>query len=436
MDKKALKRDLLVYLIVFGVLTLPFIFTDLDIWLEKPFYNAANGWFLEKVPFWDFIYKYAIFLGYFLVVVALVVMSVSYWNKVMAKWRRPAFFLLFVMIIGPGVLVNATFKDHWGHPRPREIQEFGGKDQHVKVWVKGPGKGKSFPCGHASMGFFMAIPFLFLRKRYKTWAWIFFIFGTLYGLLIGFTRMLAGGHFASDVLWAAGMVWLVAIPAFYWLNVEKEVDITDFDTPVQRKKRRLATILMGVVLPVLTISLLLATPYISHREFKIDAADIKASATQKINVNFKEGIVDMGFGDDFSLDFKVNAFGFPNSKIGWKWEPGTESNFTLTEMGWFTEIRNEINLQFPQVKNLNLKVGEGEVFLNIPQDTTVRFINIEIEKGDVTLYLAESDTLNLQISAPNIDNQLKNDLNSYKHGCFNLDIKIKDQGILKIIPRQ
>ena len=33
--------------------------------------------------------------------------------------RRNCLFLIFSVVIGPGLLVNAIFKDHWDRPRPR-----------------------------------------------------------------------------------------------------------------------------------------------------------------------------------------------------------------------------------------------------------------------------------------------------------------------------
>ena len=37
------------------------------------------------------------------------------------------------------------------------------------------------------------------------------VWGSLYGLAMGFTRVLQGGHFVSDVLWAGIIVYLVGV---------------------------------------------------------------------------------------------------------------------------------------------------------------------------------------------------------------------------------
>src|SRR5688572_19370399 len=39
---------------------------------------------------------------------------------------RASIFLIVTLLIGPLLLANAGFKDHWSRPRPREVVEFGG----------------------------------------------------------------------------------------------------------------------------------------------------------------------------------------------------------------------------------------------------------------------------------------------------------------------
>ena len=41
---------------------------------------------------------------------------------------------------------------------------------------------------------------------------MFFLgFGLSFGVLVGFSRMLQGGHYLSDVLWAGGLVYLCGV---------------------------------------------------------------------------------------------------------------------------------------------------------------------------------------------------------------------------------
>jgi hypothetical protein len=40
--------------------------------------------------------------------------------------RMYGLFILLSVILGPGLLVNLVFKDHWGRPRPRQVVALGG----------------------------------------------------------------------------------------------------------------------------------------------------------------------------------------------------------------------------------------------------------------------------------------------------------------------
>lgn len=416
------------FFLVFGVLTLPFLFFNLDIALQRPFYFPDKGWPMVKTPFWEFIYKYGIFLGYFLAFGALVVVSLSYWKKALVVWRKAAFFMLFVMIVGPGVLVNGTFKDHWGRPRPREITEFNGVQPFHKVWVKGDTKGKSFPCGHASMGFFMSVPFLFLRKRFKKWAWTFFVFGTMYGLLIGYARMIAGGHFASDVLWAAGMVWFTAILGYHLLGIDKPLLAEDFDEEKQKRKGKIMSILLGMFLPFLTLGLLLATPYISKKSFTRSSQELKQLQPVLLKTQFDEGFVMVSFDTLFHTDYTVNGFGFPNSKIGLNWAEGDTCRFWLSKTGWFTEVRNTINVKIPvgnEWENL-MELEEGKIYLDIAGDTLPKNLTIKLQEGDVHLKLDAGIQINLNARVPELNSSLE-EANYIKVGsATQLQVVIKE----------
>ncbi|MFH1755629.1 MAG: phosphatase PAP2 family protein, partial [Candidatus Latescibacterota bacterium] len=132
-------------------------------------------------------------------------------------------FLVLVMIVGPGLIVNSVFKQNWGRPRPRDLVEFSGGKPYVMVWDKrSPDGGNSFASGHASTGFYLFTPFFFLRRRSKYWALFFLASGLGYGSLIGLARIIQGAHFLSDVVWAGGFVYLSGLAFFYLLRPDRE----------------------------------------------------------------------------------------------------------------------------------------------------------------------------------------------------------------------
>mgnify|MGYP003338421568 CR=1 FL=1 len=65
---------------------------------------------------------------------------------------RRLLFLAASLAIGPGLLVNAFFKETWGRPRPSETTLFGGPWEFVRAWVPGGScpTNCSFPSGEAS----------------------------------------------------------------------------------------------------------------------------------------------------------------------------------------------------------------------------------------------------------------------------------------------
>ena len=64
------------------------------------------------------------------------------------------------------------------------------------------GRGKSFPSGHATVGFLPFGMWFVLRFSQPVLAQVFLWSGLFGGLCIGWMRVAAGAHFASDVLWA------------------------------------------------------------------------------------------------------------------------------------------------------------------------------------------------------------------------------------------
>jgi len=113
------------------------------------------------------------------------------------------------MIIGPGLLVNTVFKEHWGRARPSQVEEFGGQQTiHARGHSRRPVRKE-----------------LFLRQRPR--------FGGVF--LSGIRLRLAappgalaccghrprarhrpgahdaGGHFFSDVIFCGIVVYLSAL---------------------------------------------------------------------------------------------------------------------------------------------------------------------------------------------------------------------------------
>ncbi len=134
-----------------------------------------------------------------------------------AHLRMHGLFVLLAVAIGPGLIVNAGLKDHWGRPRPREIRELGGHAAYSPALVPSGAGGKSFACGHCSVGFLYALGWWIWRRRARRLALASLVLGLAVGGVLVVDRMAAGGHFLSDGVWAALIALGVAHALYYYV---------------------------------------------------------------------------------------------------------------------------------------------------------------------------------------------------------------------------
>lgn len=213
MHRSAL-REFLVPVLFLLLATAAIGATGLDLFVERGFYLPGAGWAVGDLPPLRLLYRFGVLPAYLLALVALGTLIGGFWSRNLNRYRRYSFFFLLLLALGPGLLVNTVFKDHWGRPRPSHLAVFGGREAKSfhQVWERGvAGEGKSFPSGHASMAFYLMTPYFVLRSRSRRGAYLWLAGGIAYGLVMGVARMAQGGHFPSDVLWAGGMVYLAGL---------------------------------------------------------------------------------------------------------------------------------------------------------------------------------------------------------------------------------
>ncbi len=117
-------------------------------------------------------------------------------NEILLIW--------FSQIVSLLIVVNLLLKNYWGRARPNDIVEFGGNELFTP-WYKiseGCLSNCSFVSGDASVGFGMIILYFITKKAF------FLKISMLCGLSLGIIRIIAGGHFMSDILFAAIFVSL------------------------------------------------------------------------------------------------------------------------------------------------------------------------------------------------------------------------------------
>ncbi|MFZ2449158.1 MAG: phosphatase PAP2 family protein [Methylovulum miyakonense] len=207
-------RELLILLLLMSVTTPIFWLTDLDQRAAALFYQGGDGhsaWAWGDWWLWRGLFAYAPKMLGTVAVGALLLAITSYAVGRLTPWRRPALYVALVIALGSGVVVNWVFKDNWGRPRPLHTSELGGHNDYVPPLQIGGTPHKSFPCGHCSVGYALFALYFLSRKRKA----FYFALTLVAAFTMGLSRMAAGGHFISDILWSGYLVFLVAWLLYY-----------------------------------------------------------------------------------------------------------------------------------------------------------------------------------------------------------------------------
>ena len=215
--------DWAIPIVLLFILTVLFRIFPWDLQLEAIFYSTENGWFAKDQDLWIGLYNYASIPAFILFSISTLILIAGFLSLRLKKFRKVCLLILLTLAIGPGLFVNLVFKDNLGRTRPRDIVEFGGTQPYYGALQPSLDKGKSFPSGHASIAFFLFVPYFFLRKTNRKLALFFLRVGLCFGTLVGIGRMVQGGHFPSDVIWSCGMVYLCGLGMYYLLRMDKSI---------------------------------------------------------------------------------------------------------------------------------------------------------------------------------------------------------------------
>jgi lipid A 4'-phosphatase len=198
-------------LIAIGFFSLVFvIFPNLDIEVSSLFYSEKLGFLYKEQAIVVLFYKAVpILTKSFVLVCALyllyILIKFKNFKKTLSSW---AFFLIISAIIAPGITVNSLLKDNFGRARPREIIEFGGNKEFSRAFSFSDQcpRNCSFSSGHAAMGYsFSSIAYVAGNLYFSR----IYIAGIFFGSIVGLSRIIMGGHFASDVIISAFLVLLL-----------------------------------------------------------------------------------------------------------------------------------------------------------------------------------------------------------------------------------
>ena len=205
--------------ICFGMSVLFLLYPELDIFVSRLFFDGQTTKDGVLVGFWlkdNQVIKFSITFVDIAARVILLGLLVLLIIRCIRRHSRVLTIAVvtFSLILGPAVVVNSVFKEHWDRARPRDIKTFGGVKEFSSPWVISDQchRNCSFTSGHAAAGFsFIALHFI---ARSSLWLWL----SLACGGLIGWTRIVVGAHFLSDIVFSFFLVYLISA-AVAWILV-------------------------------------------------------------------------------------------------------------------------------------------------------------------------------------------------------------------------
>lgn len=396
--------DLILWLLLAVLGTVLFWTTNWDLEVAARFFDPAHPrtpWHYAEQQPWDFFYRAAPILIGIVAVGAVAAIIIGSLQPARRLCRLYGLFILLTIALGPGLIVNTVLKDHLGRPRPRNVVEFGGRQAHLPPLMPGErGLGKSFPCGHCSVGFVLAVFYFLLRRKRPRLA--FGILGAvvLFGVLLGMGRIAGGAHFASDVLWAGLISFGVGWGLYYFvLNIPGREDAAAAGAPAGVQRPRLVIGASVALLLAILAGVLLATPQRGSIEFdsvpypEVRHLTLNISNAQ-MNIRLHPALTWGGFGPQthshaLSVSGSYRGFGAPGSRIRYKGVslPNEGYAFHLWPDGYFTDVETKLDIIIPlaNLEKLIVNLEQGDLVIQGLQAGDQEKLELDVPNGTVEL---------------------------------------------------
>jgi len=378
--------------------TMVFNFTNLDIRIQSLFYfpdSPGGPWPIGNGMTWEILYHYGTIPGIAAAVSAILAFGASFTGPRFIRYRYPSLFLILVMVIGPGIIVNAIGKGLFGRPRPADLVMFGGMWDFLPPFVPGiPGRGRSFLCGHCSPGFFF-MSFFFLLTGWKKWASL--VLGACLGFLMGAARVLQGAHFTSDVLLCGAI--MLAIPA---LLAPVSRMVPDTARP-NMSRMRVALLTLGFAVAGILVALLSAPVYKEERflwrnpgttagvmrEDKVRTWPAVHGRQLSAEIRMKEGdavIRLSGPREPLTIHSTIKGFGFPGAWRKWETDEKPSSiSWNIIPTGAWSEFNGRVEAAFSPARVSRLKIHTGAGAVAVRLDGYPGMVSITCTKKPVEI---------------------------------------------------
>ena len=180
-----------------------------DIYFGGLFYLGENQFLVQSLYKISIFFRKIVLLVVLLYVLVLPIISIFFpigkiyfshnfsIKEILYIWTTNIFSLL--------VFINLILKNFWGRVRPNEILELGGKN-HFTPWYEISNQCSSncsFVSGDAAVGFSLVVFYFLIKKE------VYLHMALLFGFSIGAIRIMAGGHFLSDIILSGFFVFII-----------------------------------------------------------------------------------------------------------------------------------------------------------------------------------------------------------------------------------
>ncbi len=360
--------------------TMVFWLSDLDLQVSALFYDPDNPllhWPHEYDTLWRIFYHGApLFTGLYAVGGVLVIL-LGMAVKRLRPWRRPAALLLLTLVIGPGLLVNMLFKENWGRPRPRQVEQLGGQEAYLPpLRMNLQGNGKSFAAGHASIGFSLCFLWFLWRRERPRLARAGLVSAIALGLLMGLGRIASGAHFLSDVLWAGYITFFAGLVAHFFILRPHKPDTQAAD---QQGDDKVASLIgYGTLGIALLLGSLMSYPVNERIHFETTGSELPLPPSIRLDLGRADVFLRLAHNPDTPLKINgvLHGFGLPTYVFETYFgrireEKGVVLHYLYREKGLFAELNARIDIEVDptRLESLHVYLREGDIHLlqgNLP----------------------------------------------------------------------
>ena len=211
-DKTSLLTKILIVFFVLAVFTTAG--PDIDMYISNFFYYGASQFHVQSYSLISILFR-KILLPLLFIYIFILPLFLRFlpFQKIYFDYRFSISEIVFVWTTGAFtmlLIINILLKNMWGRARPNDVLPFGGTESFTP-WYKISDScltNCSFVSGDSSVGFLLIV-FYFITKK-NIYLYLSLVFGSFLGLI----RIIAGGHFFSDIVFSQIVVTISVLVSF------------------------------------------------------------------------------------------------------------------------------------------------------------------------------------------------------------------------------